>query len=336
VKFDAATPLRVITDVLFRNLGLKLLALVMTAILFVSTRDDVTRSFEVPLRVIPDPDRVLLTKLPDTIQVKVRGPWTRLNRLQDYDFESARFDLREAAPGPLRIEEGAIVMPPGVVFSKIEYDHVDLRFEPVVTKSVDIKVTKRGEPAPDYEVTGFDAKPPRWTIRGGQSDVQKVQEVVAETVDVTGATHDVIERKALIRPQANVSLDGAEVQMPRIDVIVKIRPVEVTREQKVPAIVPDKLDPTGAVPEMFTVQISGPLPAFRVLERLGMLLPIEAEVVELDEKAADGGKVLEVRFHWAESVPPEVRESLSFDPDVARVPVPPAPKPSAPPQEEPI
>ena len=328
MKLDVAAPVRVVTDLLFRNLGLKLLALVMTAILFVSTRDDVSRSFEVPLRVIPDPDRVLVTELPEVIQVKVRGPWTRLNRLQDYDFEAARFDLREAAPGPLGIDEGAIVMPPGVVFSDIEYDHVDLRFEEVVTAKVDIEVPIRGRPPEDFEITKIDSAPAQWTIRGGETEVRQVQYLETETVDVSGAQTDVVERKAIIRPDADVTLVESGEAMPQVNVLVRIAPVQELRPQTVPVAVPEGLDPIGVIPETYEVELSGPKPAFRVLENLGITLPIEAEVVPLKGKSADGGRTVEVRFGWADAVPPEVRSQIAFDHGVERLVVPSSPGPS--------
>src|SRR5690606_6737610 len=125
------SPLRWLGQVLFRSLfqhwGLKALALALAAFMFVVTRDEVTRVFTVPLRVVEDSDRVLLTELPETIQVQARGPWTRVNRLQDYDFGVAILDLENARPGPLEVDRAAIVMPSGVVLAGIQYDHVDLR-----------------------------------------------------------------------------------------------------------------------------------------------------------------------------------------------------------------
>lgn len=99
---DRPAPLRFLADLLFRHWGLKAIAFVLAAFMFVFTRDEVTRVFTVPLRVVEDPDRVLMTEIPETIQVQARGPWTRINRLQDYDFGTAVLDLERARPGPSR------------------------------------------------------------------------------------------------------------------------------------------------------------------------------------------------------------------------------------------
>ena len=59
---------------LSENWGTKLMAFSLALIVFVLTRDEVERSFTVPLRVVDDPDRVLLTKPPETVEVHLRGP----------------------------------------------------------------------------------------------------------------------------------------------------------------------------------------------------------------------------------------------------------------------
>jgi hypothetical protein len=95
----------------------------------------------------------------------------------------------------------------------------------------------------------------------------------------------------------------------------------------VPVAVPEGLDPTGAIHRTYTVQVTGPLPSFRQLDALELAAPVEAEVVPQQAEAADGGKVVEVRFRWAQDVPPAIRAELSFDRALERVNVPPPPPP---------
>ena len=106
---------RFFADVLLRDWGTKSAALFLAVILFVLTRNEVSRTFQVPLRVEPDPDRVLVTDLPDTVAVEVRGPWTRVNRMQALDLGQVSLPLEQLRPGPLRIDPGSVVMPAGVV-----------------------------------------------------------------------------------------------------------------------------------------------------------------------------------------------------------------------------
>ena len=334
MPLDPSAPLRFATDLFVRNLPLKLLALVLTAVLFVLTRDEVTRTFEVPLRYVEPDDRVLLTELPDRIQVQVRGPWTRVNRLQDYDFGVASLDLKEAEPGPLRIDEGAIVMPSGVVLSDIDYDHVDLRFEPIIEREVPVTPQVVGVPAEDYRLVQVSAEPGRWSIRGGQSQVQAVQQLTTEPLSIADATDDVDEELALVRPGRRVKLVGTDGDVPRVRVTAVIEPIVESREFTVPVPVPQDLDRTGVIPRTYGVQVTGPVPSFRELEKLGVAFPVEADVVPV-RADADGNRLVEIRFRWAETVSASVREALDLDQAMVRVSLPPAPPAPASPDEQP-
>jgi hypothetical protein len=325
-RAERGSPLRLVGEFLFRDWGLKAIALVIAAFLFVLTRDEVTRGFTVPLKVVDDPERVLLTELPEAIQVQVRGPWTRINRLQDYDFGVATLDLPQAGPGPLEIDRAAIVMPPGVVLAGIQYDHVDLRFEPVIEREVVVEPQLEGTPAPDYALVRVEAEPARWRVRGGESFVRRVQGLETEPLDVQGADHDVEGRLALMQPPEGVSLVGDVEDGAMVAVRAVIHARQETRRLTVPVVVPVGLDPTGAVPRTYEVDVSGPVPDFRVLDGLDVAVPVVA-VASKGEGEGDGGGVAEVRFSWSERVPQELRERLALErtPERVALPLPPAP-----------
>jgi hypothetical protein len=94
----------------------KFSALVIALVFFVVTRDDVTRNFTIPLRVVQDPNRVLLTKLPDSVTVELHGSWARMSRLREQELGAAELNLSDARPGPLAVDPATIVMPQGVIF----------------------------------------------------------------------------------------------------------------------------------------------------------------------------------------------------------------------------
>lgn len=315
----------VITDVLFRDPALKVLALLLAGILFVLTRDEVTRSFEIPIRIVEDPDRVLMTNLPRSMQVKVRGPWTRVNRLQDYDFGAATLDLRASDPGPLQVDQASIVMPPGVVLAEVQYDHVDLRFDPVISAKVQVTPVLLGEPHPDYRITEITTSPTKWPIRGGQVVVQAVSNLSTEPFEISGAEGTQKAKLSLIKPSGSAQLVRTGDERPAIDVRVVIEPLPETREFTVPVAVPEELDPTGAVPQSYSVTVSGPLPRFRELDALELTFPVEANVVPLDGRSADGGKKVEVRFTWKPLVDSTLQKALSIDHGVEQVVLPPPP-----------
>lgn len=324
---DRPAPLRFLADLLFRHWGLKAIAFVLAAFMFVFTRDEVTRVFTVPLRVVEDPDRVLMTEIPETIQVQARGPWTRINRLQDYDFGTAVLDLERARPGPLEIDRAGIVMPPGVVLAGIQYDQVDLRFEAVVVHEVEVSPRTRGDPAPDYQLIGVEVQPTKWPVRGGESSVARVQQLLTEPLDIEGADQDVEASRALVRPAEDVTL--VDDEEPRVTIRAVIIAKPESRRYTVAVVVPEGLDPTGVVPRTYEVEVSGPLPDFRVLDALELLSPVVAEVSRVGEPDAPDS-MAEVRFTWAEGVPQDLRGRLSLSRELDRVKLPVLPPPAPP------
>lgn len=324
----AVSPLRFFSDLLLRNWGLKALALVLAVVLFVFTRDEVTRAFTVPLRVVEDPERVLMTEVPETITITARGPWTRINRLQDYDFGVATLDLDSAREGPLEIDRGGIVMPAGVVLAEMQYDKVDLRFDDIVQRPIPIKASVSGEVAPDYELARVEVEPQQWMVRGGESAVDRVEQLLTEPLDIDGADHDVESARPLQPLPPGLALLGDQV--PRLTVRAVINARSESRRYTVTVAVPAKLDPTGAIPRTYETVVSGPLPDFRVVDGLDVTVPVVANVVEVDPVGDETGEVVEVRFDWAPRVPEQLRARLTHDLSPQRIdlPAPPAPPPT--------
>ena len=320
-----------VNDTLFRNWGLKLAAVGLAAVLFVLTRDEVTRTFEVPLRVVPDPERVLLTDLPETITVKVRGPWTRVNRLQDLDLGTAAVDLRAAEPGPLDVDDASIVMPSGVLLADVQYPHVDLRFEPVIERMKRIEPQVAGQPAEGYRVARITTNPPGWEVRGGRSLVQGVTQLSTELLELSDRTASFTKTLAVLSPPGKVDVVTPPGQAARVTVRVDIEPEMETRELSVPIPVPGDLDPMGAIPESVTVQVSGPRLSFQALDALELGYPVDASVEPREAKTANGEPVVELRFGWAKGVPADVSSSLSIDHGVEVAVLPPPPEPAEPP-----
>lgn len=320
--------LRVLGEIFYRHWGAKIAAFILAAILFVVTRDEVTRTFDVPVQVVDDPTRVLLTSLPERIQVQIRGPWTRVNRLQDTNFEPIELKLHDLKEGPLEIESAAIRMPPGVVLAKVDYKKVDLRFDRVVLTPVAVSAPVQGKPAEDYELVRVEVQPLQWNIRGGESVVAQVDKLLTAPLEITGATEDVSRPKTILPPPAGVTLvPGGDAATVNVRAIVKAK--TGTRPYAVPVIVPAGVDPTGVIPRTYPVTLRGPLPDFRTLERLSVTSPVQANARVVAN--ADGGiSTVEVTFSWADEVPQDARLRLTYDHPTVRIEVPAPPNPIPP------
>ena len=297
--------------VLFRDWGTKALALVLTVVLFVVTRNEVTRGFRVPLEATPDPQRVLMTELPTAIRVEVRGPWARVNRLHDYDLAPVQLDLRKAEPGPLEIDPASVVMPPGVVMANMEYAPVDLRFEPVIERRVPVDPVIVGEPDHDYEVVRVEVEPRQWIATGGQSAVHGLGALATTPLDIGGLDHSVVRNLALRTPPEGVSLaEESGASVPQVRVRVVVEPIEGERELQVPIV--NAKDYPG-IPLSYPVRVSGSRRALRRLSDPSDTMPVAGTVLESQK----GG--LELRFDFAPELKPLVASSLALEPSVVRL-----------------
>ncbi len=309
------------------NWGTKIMAFLLALLVFVVTRDEVQRSFTVPLRVIEDPDRVLRTGLPHSVDVTLRGPWTAVNRIRADELGAAVLDLREVKPGPMQLDPATIVMPPGVVLHELSYDPVDLRFEAIVERAIVIDAVFTGEVAEDYTLTSFRLEPDRWTLRGPESLFAKLDELDTEPIDLSGISRDIDMRVEVLLPDSlgerarELEFVGLEDRkVPTVRLIAEIEPeigevaIKVLVGKAVLAALPSvaELD----VPQSENVTIRGPLPILREIEDFQLPLKPEVEV----EPSREGEPLrVALRFEWSDDVPEATREQLSISPPLVRL-----------------
>lgn len=311
--------------------GTKFTALVLALVFFIVTRDDITRTFTIPLHVVTDPNRVLMTKLPDSVSVELHGSWARMSRLHAQELGAAELNLADARPGPLAVDPATIVMPEGVIYRAIHYEKVDLRFDRVIERAVPISAEVHGAVDPDFEHTGTVVDPPRWRIRGGSGVVAEVASLATDPIDLDGLTADRTLEVALQRPRQTVEFTAVTPgEVPQVRVTVTVRPKIDERRLAAAVIAPEGETLPPEVPTEITVVVRGNLPDLRVLDRATAPPLVAIAKREKPGPASPGGSVaFTVRF--TDAVPTSVQEHLALEAAMERValPEPPAdPKPT--------
>lgn len=308
------------------NHGLtKFSALVIALVFFVVTRDDVTRTFTIPLHVVPDPNRVLLTKLPDDVRVELHGSWARMTRLREQELGSAELNLSDARPGPLSVDPATIVMPEGVIFRAIHYEKVDLRFDRIIERAVLVRADLRGAVHPDYELAGTTTEPTRWRIRGGSGPVGQVQSLVTEPIEIEGVTSDLEVDVPVQKPAEEVDFTAVPPgEQPRVKVTVKIRPRVGERQLDVAVTWPvDQVAPPE-IPTKVSAVVRGGVPDLRVLD--AATAPPLVAAARKDKPTAefpDGSVAFTLQF--TDAVPAEVKARLTIEAPLDRIALAPAP-----------
>jgi len=321
------SPLRWTLDLLIANWGTKATALVLAIVFFIGTRDDVIREFTIPLEVIEDRDRLLLSKLPETVTVELHGSWARINRLSSKDLGAATLDLENAEPGPLEVDPATIVMPQGVIFRSVVYDRVDLRFDDVDERSVPILPVVRVEMHADYERVSTNVDPETVLLRGGKRALRGIASIPTEPIEKTGLSSTIEVRKSLILPK-NVSLaDASGEDIPEVTVRVVVRPK--VGERRVETLMPRNRRNFTGIPASYPVTIRGPLPALRAIDKLPTKDVLIAEVRSGDENENEiesSTSEIYVDFALTDALPPEVRAGLSLEPKSKRFAITPIPQ----------
>ncbi len=190
-------------DMLFRNIGLKILSflLAVSLWLFVNLKATEEIVFELPVQWHKLPDLLEITNpVNDFVRVRVSGPRKILSNLDPKKFPII-LDLSDAKVGlrDYQITDKMVSLIPGLTTEVLQPDTIQFKFELLVTKEVSVKAHIVGDPPEGYALTGVEVKPERVEIVGAQSEVQSVQRVMTEAIHVGDLCEDT-EKRAKIVP----------------------------------------------------------------------------------------------------------------------------------------
>lgn len=213
----------------FRHLGLKFLSIALAVLLWLSLSGEqvVERSLRVPLELRNIPRRLeVVSELPSTIDVRVRGASGTLGRLSPGDL-AVILDVGSARPGLrlFHVTADSVVRPFDVEVTQVTPASLSLEFEPSVTKVVPVAPRIEGDPAPGYVVGTIRADPPMATASGPESRMGKLVEAITEPVSVAGATGPVQDEVTVGLADSVLRLQGP----PRARVTVDVLPAPVAR-----------------------------------------------------------------------------------------------------------
>lgn len=213
----------------FRNLGLKILALALASLLWVTVAGEhvVERSLRVPLEFRNIPEALeIVGNTPDTVDLRLRGSSAVLSRVQAGEIVAV-LDLGSARAGSrlFHIRNDEVRAPFGVEVSQVVPSTLALELEKSARRRVPVVPPIEGEPAPGFVVGRWSADPPTVEIVGPDSHVRQVAEATTEPVSVKDA-------KARVRDSVTVGVVDALVRLAQphsASVTVEIWPAPVER-----------------------------------------------------------------------------------------------------------
>lgn len=215
-RFHVRALIKSIKPIFMRNRGLKAFSLACAIGLyaFVHGAQDAQRIMSIDLVALLPPaseNRTLSTDLPLTVRVSLHGPRSIVGDLRASDLGNMQLDLRSGRSGQVSLEPSMLRVPGGVVVDSIEPSTLNITWDDVVQRNVQIQVPVTGTPAQGYELQGSaTSSPSHLTVRGARQAVDNLHIVNLESFDISGLTEGVHKRSlAITRVPSRVAFDIA-------------------------------------------------------------------------------------------------------------------------------
>ncbi|MFY9550429.1 MAG: CdaR family protein [Thermoanaerobaculia bacterium] len=216
-----------ITRILFRNLGTKLLALGIAVVTWYMLSGDrreriSERSYRIPLSIVNVPrGTMIVSPLPDAMDVRLRGPFTPLRQLEPAKLEAV-VDLAGAAAGErrYRLEAGDVNVPPSVEVIAISPAELRIVLDTLAEKYLPIVADLTGEPAAGFRIDDVSIEPRQAKILGPAKVVSRMASVRTEPVSVEGRSASFSATTTLASQAPGVRVREGQV----VSVRVRVQP----------------------------------------------------------------------------------------------------------------
>lgn len=216
-----------LSRILFRNLGTKLLALVIACatwfVLSGQRRERISeRSYRIPLSIVNVPaGTMVVSPLPDAVDVRVRGAFTPLRTLDPSKLEAV-IDLADAVPGEKRYPLGPadINAPSDIEIIAISPAEIRLLLDAIAEKTLPIVAELSGQPSAGAHLDDVSIEPRSARILGPAKTLARLSTLPTQPVSVEGRDGPFTETTTLALPAAGVRVREGQV----VTVRVKIRP----------------------------------------------------------------------------------------------------------------
>jgi YbbR domain-containing protein len=285
---------RVLRRWLYENAAIKLVALILSITLFILVSGEKVseRSLRVGVAYVRPEDRALVSSVPDSVDVWVRGPWTRIKRLDPADVDPIVVDLTKIGDGEVRLNERDIRVPAGLEVRSIRPATVQIAFErqkrlPVLPELV-------GVPPEGFYVERVVAEPAVIAVRGAENALHGLAEVRTLPVSVAG-------KRAAFREKVSLAPLGPGVESDVDSVDLDVQIVEEMRERRLPATPVTVEPPSGAArpagtldaaPPVVDIVLRGGAEAMRKLDTRKIQALVESRVEDFVPGATRAAPVL--------------------------------------------
>ncbi|HWP41626.1 MAG TPA: CdaR family protein [Blastocatellia bacterium] len=279
-------------DYILENTGLKILALFITAVLWVSVAmrpvSQITlRDVPIELRMAPDSNRLIVSRHdPLSARVDLSGPRDVLDTLRSGEL-TVIADISNVEPGvrviPLQLDRSRL--PSSVTEQGIEPRNIKVTIERVLERDVPVVARFDGEPPPGYQVISKTIVPETVRIVGPASQVQEIAEVSTETISLYGKTESFTQRaKIYVGSPTDLTAPSVDIKDYR-EVVLMVNIGELQKErtlERIPVTILNGPQGAAAIPRTVTVMLTGAQSAIEQIkpEDISVFIDYQAGVRE--------------------------------------------------------
>ena len=219
---------RWVRKILLQDWSLKLLAMAITAILWLAvTGQNEPKTLRVPgvqLNFVKQKGVEISNELPSSVEVILTGSPDKLKDVETGGLV-ATVDVTDQKPGEriVRLSQDHVRMdlPPGVKIQGFQPSSLPIRLEPSTEAQIDVEIKFEGKLPEGYELAGFSTSPAKIRVSGPADHVAALRRATTETVWLDGKT----ESFSL----SNVAINIHDPKIDILDPVVNLR-VEITEK----------------------------------------------------------------------------------------------------------
>jgi len=299
----------------FDNLSLKLIALVLSLVLFLVVRGEerTASTVEVPVLIRVPSDYVVVNEPVDTVSVELHGRWSQLKELSIDELGPISI-APHAGTGrsTITLEPEYLTLPPGLTVERFDPPSIVVSLEEEATREVPVAVERAlsGEPPPGYQLGDVSAEPTKVAISGPRSVVEMVHRVFVEPIELTGRTSDIRVQRHVVPDRRGIKVEGDPIITVEIEIVAKAQELVL---EDVPVHLLDVTEPHELVPRRVDLVLVGEKDALSRVDPEEVYVAFE---VSDEQQAPSRSSQLVIKPQNVHNLPPGVGLDTSRAPSV--------------------
>jgi YbbR domain-containing protein len=203
-----------LTEKIFENWPAKIVCIALALLLFLFYRMSTLqeRYFSVPLLVETNGDLVPASAYPKMVKITLRGESDSIYPIQEEDviayLDISHFTKEGEYRVPVQTKLKGTALDVDPLEVAVEPVELNLRLEHRLVKKLQVTPSFKGYPEAGYEFAGYTVKPANVEVSGPRSIVEKMGDIVTETVELSGRNASFEGVTALVHRSQLVSING--------------------------------------------------------------------------------------------------------------------------------